>query len=147
MLVKSTRFGPIYANEEDVLVFPSGLIGFEKSKHWILHPDREVSDIAWLQSGTQPQVALPIISPRKFAPDYKVTVSQRDLTLLQIRNQDRIFVMLVMSKTGKTLTANLRGPVIINLSQRLGIQTITSEALPLAMPLTQDHTGQIRIAA
>jgi flagellar assembly factor FliW len=147
MLVKSTRFGPVTANEEDIIVFPNGLIGFEKSKHWIILPDRDNEDVAWLQSTSQSQVALPIVSPRKFMPDYKVTVGQRDLAALQSRTSDRIYVMLVLSKTGKTLTANLRGPIIINLTQRLGIQTVVTEALPLALPLVQTTTGSIRIAA
>lgn len=147
MLVKSTRFGPVTANEEDIIVFPNGLIGFEKSKHWIILPDSDNRDVAWLQSTTQPQVALPIVSPRKFMPDYKVTVGQRDLAALSCRSSDRIFVMLVLSKTGKTLTANLRGPLIINLTQRLGIQTVVSEPLPLALPLIQTANNTIRVAA
>jgi flagellar assembly factor FliW len=147
MLVKSTRFGQVTANDEDIIVFPNGLIGFEKSKHWIILPDSDNQDVAWLQSTSQPQVALPIVSPRKFIPEYKVTIGQRDLAALQSRNSDRIYVMLVLSKTGKTLTANLRGPVIINLTQRLGIQTVVTEALPLALPLQQTPTGAIRVAA
>ena len=147
MLVKSTRFGSVSANDEDVLVFPNGLIGFEKTKHWIILPDRDNSDVAWLQATSQPQVALPIVSPRKFIPDYKVTVGQRDLAILQTRSVDRIFVMLVLSKTGKTLTANLRGPIILNLTQRIGIQTVITEPLPLALPLVQTTQGTIRDAA
>lgn len=147
MLVKSTRFGQVSANEEDIIVFPNGLIGFEKTKHWIILPDRENSDVAWLQATAQPQVALPIVSPRKFIPTYKITVGQRDLAVLSARTSDRIYLMLVLSKTGKTLTANLRGPIIINLTQRLGIQTVINEPLPLALPLEQTSQGTIRVAA
>lgn len=147
MLVKSTRFGSVSAQDEDVIVFPNGLIGFEKTKHWIILPNRDNEDVAWLQATSQPQVALPIISPRKFIPDYKITVSKRELAALQTRTTDRIFVMLVLSKTGKAMTANLRGPIIINLTQRIGIQTVVSEPLPLALPLEQTHPGQIRVAA
>jgi flagellar assembly factor FliW len=147
MLVKSTRFGEIKANEEDIIVFPNGLIGFEKNKHWILLPDKENAEIAWLQATAQPQVALPLISPRKFKPDYNAIVSKRDLASLQTRTSDRLFILLILSKTGKTVTANLRGPIIINLTQRLGIQTVLNEPLPLAMPLEQTSTGSLRAAA
>jgi flagellar assembly factor FliW len=99
-------------------------------------PDADNVDFGWLQSASQPQVAIPLISPRKYLSDYQATVSQRQLSALQARSSDRIYVMLVVSKTGKTLTANLRGPIIINLTQRLGIQTVATEPLPLAMPLS-----------
>ncbi len=136
MLVKSTRFGPIDASQGDVILLPNGLIGFESTRYWLILPDADNPDIAWLQSTAQPQIALPIISPRKFLPDYKVAINDRQIEVLRARNSDRLFVMLILSKTGKTITANLRGPIIINLTQRLGVQCILNEPLPLALPLT-----------
>ena len=147
MLVQSTRFGSIQAAQEEIIIFPSGLIGFESTKHWMILPDPENLDVAWLQSVAQPQVALPLVSPRKFAPNYKVTVTSRQLSVLHTRSTDRIFIMLIVSKTGKTLTANLRGPVIINLTQRIASQIIADEALPLALPLTLTGKPALRMAA
>ncbi|MBX3422583.1 MAG: flagellar assembly protein FliW [Pirellulaceae bacterium] len=147
MLVQSTRFGNISAKQDDILIFPNGLIGFESTKHWLLVADPENPLIAWLQSTSQPQVALPLISPRKFLPDYKVHLSQRQLTNLHVRSTDQLYVMLVLSKSGKTLTANLRGPIIINLTQRLALQTVVNDPLPLALPLIITETGSIREAA
>jgi flagellar assembly factor FliW len=92
-------------------------------------------------------LALPLVSPRKFLPDYKVSLSQRQVSALQLRSTDRLFVLLVLSKTGKTLTANLRGPILVNLTGRLAIQTVVSDSLPLALPLVQGQTGSLRAAA
>ncbi|HAC91962.1 MAG TPA: hypothetical protein DCF63_15255 [Planctomycetaceae bacterium] len=147
MLVKSTRFGSISVSQEDVIYFPTGLIGFENTRHWLILGDHGSPDVVWLQSTTQPQLALPLISPRKFLPDYKVSLSHRQVSALQLRSNDRLFVLLVLSKTGKTLTANLRGPILVNLTGRLAIQTVVSDSLPLALPLVQGHAGSLRAAA
>jgi len=147
MLVKSTRFGPIAVNQADIIILPNGLIGFEDTRHWLILSDAASDDIAWLQSTSQPQVAIPLISPRKFLPDYKVTISQQQIETLQIRSADRVFVMLVLSKTGKTLTVNLRGPIILNLTQRLAIQCVMNEPLPLAFPLVPASSASVRAAA
>jgi flagellar assembly factor FliW len=147
MLVKSTRFGPITASDADIIVMPHGLIGYEDTRHWLILADAENSDIAWLQSAAQPQVALPLVSPRKFVPDYKVTISQRQIEILNVRPSDRIFIMLVVSKSGKSLTVNLRGPILINLTQRLAVQCVLNEPLPLAMPLTLPSSSISRAAA
>lgn len=147
MLIKSTRFGPVAASDADIIVFPNGLIGFEDTRHWLILADADNSDVAWLQSATQPQVALPLISPRKFLPNYRASISQSQIETLGVRSTDRIFVMLVMSKSGKTLTVNLRGPIIINLTQRLAIQCVLNDPLPLALPLTQSSSGIARAAA
>ncbi len=148
MRIQTSRFGQIDATPEEIIIFPQGLIGFESSRQWLILPDPENSDVAWLQSVAQPQVALPLVSPRKFAPDYKVNVPNRQLSILKIRNSDRIYVLNVVSKSGKTLTVNLRSPVVVNLTKRLACQVITSDSLPLALPITIDSPGSsVRIAA
>jgi flagellar assembly factor FliW len=70
MIVQTSRFGKVEAKPEEIIIFPNGLIGFETSRQWVILPDPENGDVAWLQSVSDSQVALPLISPRKFAPDY-----------------------------------------------------------------------------
>lgn len=147
MLVQTTRFGQIKSSQEEVIIFPQGLIGFESTRHWLIIPDPENSDVAWLQSLSQPQVALPMISPRKYAPGYKVNIPNRQLSPLHLRASDRVYVMSVVSKSGKTLTVNLRSPIVINLTKRLACQVITSDELPLALPISLGGTPALRLAA
>ncbi len=147
MLVKTSRFGQVQSSQEEVIIFPQGLIGFESSRHWLIVPDPENTDVAWLQSISQPQVALPMISPRKFAPEYKVNIPTRQLSPLKLRSTDRVYVLNVVSKSGRTLTANLRSPIVVNLTKRLACQVITTDALPLAMPITLGSKPALRMAA
>lgn len=147
MLVQTSRFGQIQSSQEEVIIFPQGLIGFESSRHWLIIPDPENGDVAWLQSIGETQVALPLVSPRKFAPDYKVCISQRQLSPLKIRSSDRVYVLTVVSKSGKTLTTNLRSPIVVNLTKRLACQVIASDELPLAMPISLSTANRLRMAA
>ncbi len=147
MMVKTSRFGQVESKQEEVIIFPQGLIGFEASRQWLIVPDPENSDVAWLQSISQPQVALPVISPRKFAPGYKVNVPTRQLAPLKLRSPDQIYILNVVSKSGKTLTINLRSPIIVNLTQRLACQVITTDPLPLALPITLSGKPALRMAA
>ena len=147
MLVHSTRLGQIETSQEDVIIFPQGLIGFESTRHWVIIPDSHNDDVAWLQSLSQAQVALPLISPRKYAPGYRVGIESRQLSPLHLRSTDRVYVMCVLSKSGKTLTANLRSPLVINLTKRLACQVIASEQLPLALPITLGTQSTLKMAA
>jgi flagellar assembly factor FliW len=149
MIVNTTRFGQIEVSQEHVILFPHGLIGFETCRHWVILPDVANPDVAWLQSVSQGQVALPIMSPRKLDIDYKVNVSRRQLTAVSMHASDRVFVMTVISKTGRTLTTNLRSPLVINMTRRLACQVVTDDAQPLALPLTisTPHTANVRLAA
>jgi flagellar assembly factor FliW len=147
MLVNTSRFGQVQSSQEEVIVFPHGLIGFESSRHWLIIPDPDNSDVAWLQSIAIPQVALPLISPRKYATDYRVAVSKRQLSVLNLRNTDRIYILTVVSKSGRTLTTNLRSPIVVNLTKRLACQVITTDPLPLAMPISFTKSPAIRMAA
>ncbi|MEC8557402.1 MAG: flagellar assembly protein FliW [Planctomycetota bacterium] len=147
MLVQTSRFGQVQSSQEEVIIFPKGLIGFESVRHWIIVPDPMSEDVAWIQSIAEEQVALPIISPRKFAPDYKVCISNRQLSDLHIRRTDQIYVFSVVSKSGKSLTMNLRSPVVINLTKRLACQVISSENLPIAVPLDLNTLQTLKVAA
>ncbi|MEZ6136620.1 MAG: flagellar assembly protein FliW [Pirellulaceae bacterium] len=147
MLVQTTRFGSVQSSHEEVIIFPQGVIGFESSRHWLILPDPENADVAWLQSLSQPQVALPLVSPRKFSPDYKCAVPNRNLAPLNLRSTDRVYILCVLSKSGKTLTLNLRSPIVINLTKRLACQVITSDAMPLALPINLTTQPVLRVAA
>jgi flagellar assembly factor FliW len=135
MLIQSTRFGKISVQPSDMLLMPQGLIGFETCRHWIMLSGPENPGVAWLQSVGQGSVALPVISPRRFHPDYRVHVSQRQLSVLHLHNEDQLFVLTVVSRSGLTLTANLKSPILLNVTRQLGVQVVCHDEAPLAAPI------------
>ena len=122
MLLHTTRFGTIQTEAEDVFLFPHGLIGLEDFRRWVLLADAENDAVGWLQSTSHPDVAVAVVSPRRFVPDYQVRIPRSDLEQLQLDELDRTFVLSLVSRNQHGLTLNLRAPVLFNLDRRLASQ-------------------------
>jgi len=135
MQVNTSRFGTVEILPEDILLFARGLIGFESHRHWVLLADGSSSGVAWLQSLTDPCVALPMVSPRRYVPGYRVLIARNQLTPLELAVLDEAFVLVPLGRNEAGLTLNLRGPVVINLNRRIGRQLVTSDEQPLQLAL------------
>jgi len=135
MQIETTRFGHLQIDHSDILLMPHGLIGFESSRHWVLLSNPAGEDVAWLQSVAQPAVAIPVVSPRRYAPDYRVQIPQRELSLLHLRNEDQMYVLTVVSKNGQSLTTNLKSPILLNASRQLAVQVVCSDERPMSLPI------------
>ena len=69
-----------------MLSFADGLIGMEECCRWVLLADAQNSALGWLQCVDLPQVALAVVSPRRFVKDYQVRVSRRDIEPLGLKS-------------------------------------------------------------
>jgi flagellar assembly factor FliW len=147
MQIQSSRFGTLDVHYSDMLFMPQGLIGLETCRHWVLLANEENEEVAWLQSVALSEVALPVISPRRFLPQYKLHVHRRDLEVLQMHQRDKVFVLTVVSRTGDSLTTNLKSPIVLNATQRLAIQVVVTDDQPLAHPLALMENHRIRAVA
>ncbi len=136
MQIGTSRFGNIEIEVDDVLLFPTGLVGFDDCRHWVLLGDAENECIGWLQCVSGQDLAMPVVSPRRFVADYQVRVSKSQLEPLNLSSTDHAFVLSVISKNNDDLTLNLKAPIIINLDQRIGRQVITSDEQPLQYVLS-----------
>ncbi|MCC9607665.1 flagellar assembly protein FliW [Blastopirellula sp. JC732] len=131
MDIYTARFGKLEIADEDVILFADGLIGFEHLVNWILLSDEKSEDLGWLQSLQQPEVALAVVSPRRFAPEYRVRMEKEESSPLRLTADDEVFVLTIVSKHDDSLTINLRAPVVINLTKQLGRQIVTTDEQPL----------------
>ena len=146
MHLNTTRFGAVQVRTEDIFHFPQGIIGYSESHCWVLLADAVNESVGWLQSTTNPSLAMPVISPRRFVPEYKVHVIPSQMAILELRDVDRAFVLNVVAKQGDALTANLKAPLIFNLDRRIGCQVVVSDDYPLQHVLT-DSKPQLRKVA
>ena len=129
MDISTTRFGTVTIDDGDVLTFAHGLIGMEECRRWVLLADVQNSAIAWLQCVDRPQVALAVVSPRRFVPDYRVRVSRRDLEPLGLARPSDAQVLVIINQVDGTLALNLKAPLVIHLEPRLGRQIIAKDDL------------------
>ncbi len=135
MKVVAAKFGAIEIEQDDLLFFPEGLMGFENCLHWAILNDAFSDHVAWLQSVEEPETALAVISPRRFVPEYKIHVSRMELLPLRLENPNRAEALAVLGKSERGLHVNLKAPLLINPDRRLGRQVITSGDYPLQYDL------------
>jgi flagellar assembly factor FliW len=147
MQIHTTRFGLVEIDISDILLFPHGVIAFEDCRHWVLLGDEGNESLGWLQSITRGEVALAVVSPRRFAPEYQVHVTRGQLTSLELSQFDSAFVLSVVSKSDDELTLNLKAPLIINLDRRLGRQVVTVDEQPVAWQLSRPAPAVLRMSA
>ena len=135
MKIHTTRFGAIEIEPDDILFFRNGLLGFEDCRHWVLLADADNTAIAWLQSMQHSEIALPVVSPRRFVTDYQVRLEAADVEMLQLTSVEQAYVLGVVSRDAETLTLNLRAPLVVNLDRRIGCQVVTVDAQPMQYEL------------
>jgi flagellar assembly factor FliW len=127
MDISTTRFGSLTIEEADVLTFVDGLIGMEDCRRWVLLGDAENSALGWLQSLERPEVALGVVSPRRFVADYQVRVARRDLAPLGLKNPNDAQVLVIISHAAGSMALNLKAPLVIHLAERVGRQIVARD--------------------
>jgi flagellar assembly factor FliW len=131
MRINTTRFGLIDVAAGDVIRFPSGLPGLEDCREFALLADAANDAVGWLQSTTRGDVALAVVSPRRFVPDYRVRIARSELQPLALADVRDAQIVVVVGTTGTTFTLNLKAPIVINVATRTGRQVVASGDLPL----------------
>lgn len=135
MKIHTSRFAAIEIEPDDILFFRNGLLGFEDCRHWVLLADADNAAVAWLQSMQHADIAVPVVSPRRFVNDYQVHLDPADVDSLQLTAVDQAYVLAVVSREESTLTMNLRAPLVVNLDRRIGCQVVTADAQPIQFEL------------
>ncbi|HBT20194.1 MAG TPA: flagellar assembly protein FliW [Peptococcaceae bacterium] len=130
MKVETSRFGCIEVDEDKIIYFPWGIPGFEDLKKYFLVPVNENPFFTWLQSFDDPNVAFLLVDPFLFFEGYEVELTEDVKKELEIEDRKDIIIQAVTNipKTGvENATANLVGPIVINVRKRLGRQVILQD--------------------
>lgn len=132
----TTRFGLIQAPESEIIRIPDGLVGFRAFTQFVMIPDPVVSGLTWLQSVTAPELAFGLIAPPLAIPDYRVELRPGDRTALELDEERSALTYVILNRGEAGLTVNLQGPLVFNLTRRLGRQMVlTSSRYAVRYPL------------
>ena len=146
MKIETTRFGSVQIEPDDLLKFPVGLLGLEDCRQWVLLADAENETLGWLQCATRPEIALAVVSPRRFVPEYQVRVYKTELAPLDLTQMKDAQVLTIVAKNDRSITLNLKAPLVINLPKRLGRQVITNGEMPIQYELGGERFAYKRSA-
>ncbi len=130
MLIKTKCFGTVEIDDDKIIEFESGILGFEQYKRYALIFDNSAEEapvISWLQSVDEVSLALPIVNPFVVKEDYDPVVEDEILNKLGEFNEESlaVFVVLTVPNDITRITANLRAPIIMNSDTKKGCQIIT----------------------
>ena len=126
MLIQTSRFGEIEVEENQIIDFPSGLVGFSEDRRFVIREDDAATPFLWLQAVDNNGLAFVMIEPHFSVSNYELELTQEHLNKLDAKNIEelRVFVLVTMSKEMKDVTINLQGPLLFNPEKRLGLQFI-----------------------
>ena len=128
MNVMTKVFGEITIDDDRIISFPNGIVGFpELTEFALLHDSEKGSDaIHWLQSLQEPGFAMPVVDPLIVCPDYNPEVDDELLKHLGELNPEELLVLVTVTvpKDLTQMTVNLRGPIIIDAVGRKATQVI-----------------------
>ena len=130
MKVKTTRFGELEVNPNDIISFADGLLGFENLKKYFVVDPGDSTLILWLQSTEDEKVAFPIIEPKIFKPDYIAKLLPADLNGLELESLQtaKLYSVLTIPGTVTEMSANLKAPVVVNSAKKVGKQIVLQDS-------------------
>lgn len=129
MIVKTGRFGQLSVSDSEIILIPSGIMGFPEYTRYCLVDPGDDTLILWLQSLENAEIAFPVLEPKVFKPDYTVRLSGAELRDLKLQNinQSAVFSILTIPEDVSEMTANLKAPLVINLKEQIARQVILQE--------------------
>ncbi|MDE5933546.1 MAG: flagellar assembly protein FliW [Lachnospiraceae bacterium] len=140
MKIMTKVFGEITIDDDRIITFSRGIVGFsDLTEFALLHDSEKGSDsIHWLQSLQEPAFAMPVMDPLRVCPDYNPEVDDEILKNLGELNPDEMLVLVTMTvpKDVKQMSVNLKGPIVINAAQKTAIQVIVEgDEYPVKFPI------------
>lgn len=129
MKVNTTRFGELTVNNEDIINFSEGLLGFESLTQFFVVDPGDSTLILWLQSIEDASIAFPIIEPKIFKPDYVAKLLPADMAAVKLESitDAKIYSILTIPSDITTMSANLKAPIVINNSKKIAKQIVLQD--------------------
>lgn len=128
MQIKTKVFGEIIIDDDKIIHFPNGIIGFpDLTEFTLIHDEEKGTDsIHWLQSIQEPAFAMPVMDPLIVCPDYNPEADDELFNVLGEIKPDELLVLVTVTVPSDLtkMTVNLKGPIIINVSEKRALQII-----------------------
>ncbi len=140
MKVTTKVFGEITVDDDKIITFPQGIVGFpDLTQFALLHDSEKGSEtIHWLQSLQETAFAMPVMDPLLVSDGYNPEVDDELLKPLGNLNPEEMLVLVTVTvpKELTKMSVNLRGPIIINAAEKKAVQVIIDgDEYPVKFPV------------
>lgn len=138
MQVNTSRFGTVEVDDQRIITFPKGLLGFPRYTRFALIQPADDSYFFWLQSLDTPELAFVVTDPSLFVADYTVALKPEQMEEMGIGSVEQAQVLVIVNKRGNVLTGNLQGPLVVHTAERTGRQLVlTDRRFDTRVPLVE----------
>ena len=134
MTITTRVFGEIEVDENKLIYFENGIIGFPEMKRFLLIYDNErEGGVHWLQSVDVEDFALPVIDPLKIVDEYNPQVEDELLKIIGYVEDTEMLVLTTITIPSEIekMSINLMAPIIINVSNCCACQMILEGDYPV----------------
>lgn len=124
--------------QDAIIQFPAGLIGYPELKAYRLFEPQDSYPLKFLQSVDREDVSFTCIDVQAIKPDYVVPLGDEDARGLAIGTpaDALVLALLVIPDDPRRMTANLAGPVVVNVRTLQARQiALNIDQFPLAYPV------------
>jgi flagellar assembly factor FliW len=129
--LKTRNFGSIEVRSDQIIYLEPGLLGFGQYHRYVLIEHQQETPFLWLQCLDKADLAFVVIDPRCLLSDYQPAALAQAMRDLEVEKPEDLKILVILTiPPGKPqqMTANLMGPVVINLKTRQGRQLIVEDA-------------------
>ena len=129
MKINTRVFGEVEIEDEKIITFDKGIIGFPDLKKFTLIYDEEKGSdagIRFLQSLEEPGFAMPVMDPLLVKEGYNPMVNDELLSGLGGLEEDNVLVLVTVTVPSDItkMSVNLQGPFVINKIEKKACQVI-----------------------
>lgn len=129
MIIETRVFGEVNIDDNKIIHFENGIVGFPELQDFALVHDVDKGDnagIRWMQSIQEPAFAMPVMDPLIVKDDYNPIVDDEVLKPIGAFEIEGILVLTTVTvpKDLTKMSVNLKAPIVINVSERKAVQII-----------------------
>ena len=120
---------PVEYLPEDVITFPKGLPGFEHAKEFVIYSRPEHAPFHCMACVSDPDLQFILINPLHFQPTYDPRIPPHELRDLEVKDPRELllYTLVTFAPELSDSTANLLGPIFINIRTRTGKQIVIDD--------------------
>jgi flagellar assembly factor FliW len=126
--------------------FPEGLLGFPEAKRFVLEPwTDEPTPFSLLRSVDVEGLEFLVVPPSTFFPDYVLELDDAAAELIALDDEADALMLVIVTVTEPVAssTANLLGPIVVNLRNGQAVQAVlSSERYRTKEPLFPGAAGE-----
>jgi len=126
MIITSHRFGSLEIPDDKVITMERPILGFERLRFFCLVEVEEFAPFLLMQSTEDPEVAFLVMNPLLVFPDYRIEINSQEIAELDVDDPASVetYVIMTITKKPRDITANLQGPILINVLNNRGKQLV-----------------------